>query len=275
MHWSWRTFTVVWFVIAPVSVVGASCAARPSVGPPPQPIAIPTQPEQEATSLPPERMEGPVAIEPSVVVVGDAGEPPLPISWAVTFGHTRPFSEALRIARSSRASFDATAAQLGVDGGTPAATQFERANALLEQTSRRFAAAFHAPDTTPANKLDALREASEMLVGWSLRLDQSNLRDAPVAYRSNPGVALTFEDVASGPVRRWHQEALALLQLCIESARANHLETSSSARECVRLRKENARVRTRLRPDAGMSTGCACDFGDPLCSASMSGWCRP
>src|SRR5262249_40180138 len=146
---------------------------------------------------------------------------------------------------------------------------------------RRFAAAFHAPDGTPANKLETLREASEMLIGWSRRLDQSERYDGVPAYQTNrgtlppPPVTLTFEDVAIGPVARWRQEALALLQLCIDSARANHLEASSSARACVHMRQQNARVRTRLRPDAGSSNGCACDFGDPMCAASMSGWCRP
>jgi hypothetical protein len=94
-------------------------------------------------------------------------------------------------------------------------------------------------------------------------------------------VALTFEDVAHGPGERWRQEGIALVDLCIVQARSAGID-GPTARQCGALRRSvvgSAGARTS-RPAKkplrdGRVNGCACAFGDPLCSASMSGWCHP
>ncbi|MBX3204644.1 MAG: hypothetical protein KF764_06215 [Labilithrix sp.] len=275
--------------LAAVALAFVGCAPPPTPSPHvPQPVAIPAQPAREA---PVEVAVTEVAVPepaPEPVVELDAGtpDPPeLPLSWSVAFGHTLPFAEAMRIARSSRTAFEGAAASTvsQADGGAPAPRQFERASSLLDLTSRRFAAAYHAPDADAASKLDALREAAAMLLAWSRRLDEVGLARAPAAYRSERAVALTFEDVADGPAKRWRAEGIALVQLCVESARSSRLDTPAT-RECSAMRQTYARViarqaRAPRAPDAGGDrrepNGCACDPGDPLCSASMSGWCRP
>jgi hypothetical protein len=243
----------------------------------PQPIELPAQPSAAEEPAP---VAEPI---PAIIIAAphaaelDAGAPALPVSWSVTFGHTRTFVEAIRIARTARASFDVIAATSVVtDAGTPTPKQFERASSLLDQGSRQFAAAYHAPDASSANKIDALREAADMILAWSRRIDEAGLARAPATYRSDSAVALTFEDVANGPAKRWREEGLALVHLCIESARASGI-SSPSARDCSTMRQSYARVigkKPLAMADAGAS-GCACDPGDPLCSASMSGWCRP
>ncbi|MDF2695323.1 MAG: hypothetical protein K0S65_3706, partial [Labilithrix sp.] len=168
---------------------------------------------------------------------------------------------------TSRASFEAAAATslLRSDGGAPSAKQFERANAWLDMTSRQLAAAYHAPDATDGNKIDALHQAASMILAWSRKLDELGLARAPASYRADPSIALTFEDVASGPAKRWRSEGAAPARHCVESARASHIE-SQAARECRTMLATYARVLAHPR-DAGAAppaTACACDPGDPL-----------
>src|SRR5690606_28516814 len=95
----------------------------------------------------------------------------------------------------------------------------------------------------------------------------------PAAWRADPTLAVTFEDVAMGPARRWREEGLALLQLCIEAAFDASLKDASTAR-CVALRKKEGTAAVRrafARGDAG-AQGCRCAPGDPLCSEPFT-WC--
>jgi len=136
-----------------------------------------------------------------------------------------------------------------------------------------------------SNRVNTLRDAGDMILAWSRKLDEAGLARAPATFRSDPSVALTFEDVANGPAKRWREEGLALVSMCFEIARANKID-SDQARDCGAMRRSYARVIAAQRPspsarasmtstDAGSPNACACDPGDPLCSASMSGWCRP
>jgi hypothetical protein len=133
--------------------------------------------------------------------------------------------------------------------------------------------AFHAPDVTPGEVVVALREAGAMLLAWALRLDELGLVRVPAAYGAT--VALTYEDYATGPAKRWRSEALALLALCVERARVDAI-TSPAATDCASFKQTYARVFPRAvrRTDGGSPSACACDPGDPLCTA-MTGWCQP
>lgn len=273
-----------------LAFVGVGACAPPPVATGafvPQPVTLPAQP-------PPPRSERPLEPTPTDAA-GDgaahdadvdreerAPATALPVSWAETFGHTRPFAEAMALARGTRATFDSAVASgiTSADGGPPAPRRFEQASSLLDQASRRFAAAYHAPDATAGDKVDALREAAAMILAWSRTLDEAGLARAPASYRSDPSIALTFEDVANGPAKRWREEGVALVQRCVDSARASRID-SPAARDCTAMRQVYVHVLARRAPtrvDAGAASdtgACACDPGDPLCSASMSGWCRP
>jgi hypothetical protein len=204
----------------------------------------------------------------------DAGAPDLPDSWTTTVAPKKPFAVAIREARATRAKFEvAAAATMGArDGGPPDTKQFERANGLLDLGSREFAAAYHAADAPPGGKVDALSGATTMILAWSRKLDELGLARAPASYKNSPVVALTFEDVAVGPAKRWREEGAALAALCVMTARANAID-SQAAKACVQQENVYGRVVVRRTPSADGGSGCACDPGDPLCSASMSGWC--
>ena len=249
----------------------------------PQPAVIPAQPPPAEIVVADveDTAQVPIEVAPSELEV-DAGPPALPMSWARTFGHTQPFAEAIRAARAARSSFEAAAAASlsPVDGGAPPARRFAEANALLDLASRRFAAAYHAPDATEGNQIATLREGAEVLLSWSRRLDELGLARAPASYRTDPSIALTFEDVAVGPAKRWREEGVALVLRCVELGRSPGARAESALRDCAAMRRTYDHVvRRRTAADAGAGRAdegaCACDPGDPLCSASMSGWCRP
>jgi hypothetical protein len=258
-----------------------ACAARPSAEAlfVPEVVAIPATPEplpeKPGDTVRTELDDGPIVdLLPDRRPDGGArGDEILPVTWRAAFDQTRLFADAIRLARQSRGSCEASAVALGasVDAGPPTAKRFEEARALFDKCNRAFAAAYHAPDATEEDRLTALAEAAAMLLAFSQRLASAGLTHAPQALRSDPAVALTFEDVAHGPVQRWRQEAVALLGLC---ASARGAADSPAGRSCLALRRGPDRARGK--PDAGRTpNGCACAPGDPLCSASMSGWCHP
>jgi hypothetical protein len=116
------------------------------------------------------------------------------------------------------------------------------------------------------------REAATMILAWSRQLDEQGLTRAPAAYRTDATLALTFEDVANGPAKRWRQEGLALVHVCTEAARSENVDTAA-AHDCATMRRTYARaVEARVATDAG---ACGCHPGDPLCSVTMNGWCPP
>lgn len=91
----------------------------------------------------------------------------------------------------------------------------------------------------------------------------------PVAWRADPAVVSTFEDIAIGPTRRWRDEARVLARQCIDTARDSGVLTDA-ARRCAALRTGTPQ-KAKRGPDP--NAGCACSPGDPLCSASLGGWC--
>jgi hypothetical protein len=214
----------------------------------------------------------------------DAGASDLPIAW--TKGPAQkpiPFAPAMTNATSSRKNFDAVMASLP-DAGVPSASTFGRGANFVDYTGRLYATAYYASDATPAQKIDALRAAAEMELAWSRRLDELGLEKMPESWRTDPSLALTWEDMTTGPVKRWRKEGLALVELCVATARETKIDTPS-ARACLAMRRNISRVVLPAEPksvknakgDAGIAptAGCVCDKGDPLCSATMNGWCAP
>jgi hypothetical protein len=189
------------------------------------------------------------------------------------------FADALRKARSARDAYGRLAAPGAATASAAAArdaglkTWFTRAQALTDVASRSYAAAFHAPDASREGRIDAIAEAAELDMTMARNLDEAGLGSLPVAWRSDPAVPSTFEDIAVGPTRRWRDEARVLARQCVDSARDSGVITEA-ARRCAALRTgAPIKVTVRHGADAGAGAPCACAAGDPLCSASLGGWC--
>jgi hypothetical protein len=221
------------------------------------PVTPPTLADREAASaLPPVEAEA----------------DPLPKSWTGPIVPGLAFADALRKARGARDAFAHLPAPAPKAAEPALKAWFAQAQVQVDQASRLYAAAFHAPDAPREGRIDAIAEAAELDLSLARTLDDAGLGALPVAWRSDPAVASTFEDIAIGPTRRWRDEARVLARQCVQTARDEAVETEA-ARRCAALRT-GAIVRTaRHAADAG--AGCACDPGDPLCSASLGGWCGP
>lgn len=188
----------------------------------------------------------------------------LPVSWASAFGHHEPFAQASAVVH---ARAEALAGAIAPDAGAIDAEALERITSRLDAFTRASATAFHAPDATLDGKLAAVADAAETILAWSRRLDAFGFESTAGRFQADPRVGLSFEDVAHGPGRRWRGEGLALAKLCITLADRDG--KTRLAAECRSFVEHNPTT------DPGTATrGCACDPGDPLCSSSMSGWCR-
>ncbi len=269
----------------------AACVAKQATPPASEPIALPVQPDPPAAepASEPEPPSLATMSDQEAVWAAELKESKvdLPASW--TQGPAAkpvPFAGAMKNATLSQKNFEAVLASLRErgDGGLPSPSAFGRGASYVDYTSRLFATAYYAIDATPAGKVDALRAAAEMELQWSRRLDELGLEKMPDAWRTDPSIALTFEDMTTGPVKRWRKEGLALVELCVATAREAKLDTPS-ARSCLAIRRA---ISPKVLPpepktaknandaaDAGAppKSGCACDPGDPLCSATMNGWC--
>ncbi|MBX3229806.1 MAG: hypothetical protein KIT84_05685 [Labilithrix sp.] len=262
---------------ASVFVFGlAACAPTPRPVDPAA-VAMPEQPPQ-----PDEGEEGATATEPG------PGPAPAPASaadapkddpstmlngaWSATFRHDQKWADAIKNMRDARAAYVAAATPVFTStSGVPAASEFQHVNMLLEQLNRRSAAAYYAPDATSEQRIEVLDEISTMLLRWSQKLDELGLTKTPASYRTNGKIALTFEDVVQGPAKRWRGEGLTLANLCVQRAKSDNV-TTSAARACETLHKTYT---TAGAPPPATQPECACPAGDPLCSASMNGWCKP
>jgi len=184
------------------------------------------------------------------------------------------YADAIKNMYSARISYVTAVTPLfaAVDAGAPSATDFEAANSLIDQLNRRSAAAFYAPDATNEQRIEVLDEISTLLLRWSQKLDEMGLAKTPASYRTSGKIALTFEELTHGPAKRWRGEGLTLANLCVQRAKSDHVETSA-ARACNTLLKTYTTPSTT--PPSKSQPECACNPGDPLCSASMSGWCKP
>lgn len=203
------------------------------------------------------------AAAPPVVTLGDP--------WFVTDASETAFTTSIFFAR--RSSGDAERWLDGADAGAGITPEwFAGVERSAESASRFFANAYHARDASEAEKIAAVLAGAESALRIARRLDDLGLAVLPARWRTHAGLALTFEDVASGPVQRWRDEGHALVQLCIEAATDLHVEDANVAK-CKALRKLGGRVAIRraFARDAG-ARGCRCQPGDPLCSENAS-WC--
>lgn len=161
----------------------------------------------------------------------------------------------------------------GADAGAGVTPQwFAGVEHSGEAASRQYANAYRARDASNAEKIAAVLAGAENALGIAKRLDEVGLVHLPPDWRTHAGLALTFEDVAVGPVSRWRDEGHALVQLCIEIGSDWKVDDANVAK-CKALRKLGGRVAIRraFARDAG-ARGCRCQPGDPLCSENVS-WC--
>ncbi len=209
--------------------------------------------------------------EPMTLAEPPPPEPELPPTWKAPDIPALVFADAMKRARDARDAYGKLALPKPVDGAPPdpqLKTWFARAEPLVDQASRMYAAAFHASDATAVSRVDAIAEAAELDVAFTGKLDELGIIAMPREWRADPTVHATFEDVAYGPLRRWRDEARALAKRCVETARADAIATDA-ARRC-------SAIRIAAPPRVAKSdAGCGCDPGDPLCSASLGGWCGP
>lgn len=239
------------------------------------PMTIPAQPPVDIVLADPVT-PAPLDVPPSALPLADPSDP-LPPTWTGPAIPKLAFADAMARARAARDSFT----RLGpppqpTSAADPAAEDprkgwFTKAYSAVDRASRMYAAAFHAADAAREGRIDAIAEAAELDLAMSQRLDDVGLGAMPIAWRSDPSIASTFEDVAVGPTRRWREEARALAKQCVETARAIGVATDA-AKKCVTL---PTGARTKVAKKGGVDAGppCACDPGDPLCSASLGGWC--
>lgn len=201
---------------------------------------------------------------------------PLTGAWAVTFGHNGYYADAMKNVQSARAAYAAAAKPIfESDGGVPPAPDFQKANALLDLLNRRFAAAYYAPNATIQERIAVLEEAASTLLRWSQRLDDLGMAQLPATYRTDHRVALTFEEVVQGPAKRWRSEGFNLAGICVTRARTEDVDNAAS-KSCKTLHDNYAHLSAvKAPPKSKAPAECACNPGDPLCSATMSGWCRP
>jgi hypothetical protein len=150
-------------------------------------------------------------------------------------------------------------------------TWFAHAQTFVDQASRMYAASFHAPDAPREGRIEAIAEAAELDMTMARSLDEAGLASLPVTWRADPAIASSFEDIAVGPTRRWRDEARVLARQCVDTARDAGVITDA-ARRCAALRTGTT-AKAKRAPAA--NGGCACSPGDPLCSASLGGWCAP
>ena len=236
-------------------VVGDPSPARPL---PLEPTAVPA-PEPRASVTP-------AASEP------DAEPEALPKSWTGPIVPGLSFADALRKARGARDAFSHLTPPAASAKEPVMKVWFGQAQSLVDQASRMYAAAFHAPDGVREGRIDAIAEAAELDMTMARNLDDAGLGALPAAWRSDPAVATTFEDIAVGPTRRWRDEARVLARQCIDTARDTGVATDA-ARRCALLRTGAPLKIAKRTAGADAGAPCACAAGDPLCSASLGGWC--
>src|SRR5690606_6895889 len=75
------------------------------------------------------------------------------------------------------------------------AAWFASVSRHAEDASRSYASAFRATDATSAEKVAVVLEAAEGALALARRLDALGLDAMPAAWRADPTLAVTFEDV--------------------------------------------------------------------------------
>ncbi len=209
----------------------------------------------------------PVGASPEAPPAPDA----LPRTWTAPSILGLSFADALRRARSARDAFERLAPPATSAKEASVKTWFAQAQTFVDQASRMYAASFHAPDAPREGRIEAIAEAAELDMTMARSLDDAGLASLPPAWQADPAIASSFEDIAVGPTRRWRDEARVLARQCVDTARDAGVITDA-ARRCAALRTGTT-AKAKRAPAA--NAGCACSPGDPLCSASLGGWCGP
>jgi hypothetical protein len=251
-------------------LVAAGCAAPAAARPTPVDVVI-ASPEE---ALRPE----PAAPPPSEPAPQDPGaaarvapEIPAREAWAATIEVSLPFAAAMRSARALRdralgAPLPTYTGPMTREGHVAFVAKegrawFQAVHGLLDVASGAYARASRARDAGPREKIAAMSEAADLHVALANRL--LVLGTLPRAWRTDPGSALTYEEVVHGPEQQWKAEGLRLAARCVDLARVEHVD-DASVKRCDALR--------RGRQPRSASGECCAD-GDPLCSASPA-WCR-
>lgn len=192
--------------------------------------------------------------------------------WLSTETSVHAYAVSLSNGDSARSKLEGLLASSDAGlGVTPA--WFADVNRRAQDMSSWYAHAFRAPNATAEQKVAVVLLAAESALRLAKRLDDAGLGAMPATWRTDPSLAVTFEDVSMGPAKRWREEGLALIQLCIEAAFDVNVHDASTKR-CQALRKAEGTAiirRAYARGDAG-AQGCRCVPGDPLCS-EPSTWC--
>lgn len=137
-----------------------------------------------------------------------------------------------------------------------------------ERVSTRYAEVFFATDAAVDDRIAAAGEAAEAAFTWAVRLERASLAKLPAAWSHDPRLGLTFEDVAMGPAARWRSQAGTLARLCLHASREHG--DHPIVPTCERLKKVDG-----APPNDRPPSTCPCASGDPLCSASLGGFCAP
>ena len=259
----------------PLMASMAACGKQPVEPRSPEPTAVAPQAIDVVVGDPVSApMVLPVVVEaaatPAPAVVEATVEAELlPKAWTAPSIPGLTFADALRKARGARDAFARLVPPATNAKETSMKTWFGAAQSFVDQASRMYAASFHAPDAPREGRIDAIAEAAELDMSMARSLEEAGLGAMPAAWRADPAVMSTFEDIAVGPTRRWRDEARVLARQCIDTARDSGVVTDA-ARRCAALRTGTPQ-KAKRGPDPG--AGCACSPGDPLCSASLGGWC--
>ena len=231
-----------------------------TLAPPPPPPEEPAPSPVAAKSV----AERPVAPE----------EPALPAAWLSPPPPLTSFTEALTTAREQRSKLRAMSrgatpgsASFGTAPDAAALAWLSRAMELRERADRAYAEAWVAQDATPEGKVEVLAEATTLASDLRGMLSSAGFDEIPAAWKAEPTLHATFEDIAHGPTRRLSEESLALAQFCVTSAERYHVK-GRAADSCRRAAGVPA-----TGPEKPESKGaCACAKGDPLCTTSD--WCK-
>lgn len=245
----------------------SACAPRNAAAPPAPPTAIVVAVERPAA-------EEAIEEDDAAAITVDVPAVTLDDVWSIPKTSDVPHAQAIAQARAARAKVIDMLRTADAGAGMTA-SWFERVHVGAEATSRAFAAAYHAADATPAQKIATALAGAESALDLAARLDALGLGQLPRTWRTDPSLALTFEDVNAGPAKRWRDEGLALVQLCIEGAYDLGIDDASAATcKTMRTRMGRVAIRQAYARDAG-DRGCRCHPGDPLCSegAGQDAWC--
>ena len=138
--------------------------------------------------IPPTASEGevePLAGGPDAALA-DPGT--LPKSWSGPIVPRLAFTDALRKARVARDGFTRLIAPAAQAKEPAIKAWFAQAQMQVDQASRMYAAAFHAPDAPREGRIDAIAEAAELDMTMARSLDDADLGAMPVGSRGREHV---------------------------------------------------------------------------------------